>query len=105
MNYKPLPKEVTIDKSTIHGLGLFAKTNIKPKHILGVTHIGNKDYENGYIRTPLGGFINHSDKPNVELIGCGQTRDIECGILKLQTLRHINKGEELVLKYSMYKIK
>ena len=64
MTYKPLPKEVTIKKSNIDGLGLFATTKIKTKTILGITHISNQSYENGFIRTHLGGFINHSDNPN-----------------------------------------
>ena len=104
MNYKPLPKQVTIKKSSIDGLGLFAIKNIKKDTILGITHISNKEYQNGYIRTPLGGFINHSKKPNAKLIGCGDSRDIDCGILKLQTISDIKSGEEISITYRMYKV-
>ena len=63
--YKPLPKCLTIKKSPIEGLGLYATANIKANSFIGLTHIQNKDFENGYVRTPLGGFYNHSNEPNV----------------------------------------
>jgi len=56
--YRPLPENVTIKKSPIEGLGLYAAKNIKVNSYLGLTHIKNKDYENSYIRTTLGGFYN-----------------------------------------------
>ena len=104
MSYKPLPDEVTIKKSSIDGLGLFARKNIKANVLLGITHIHNEHYPNRYIRTPLGGFINHSETPNVQLIRCAESRDIECGTLILQTIRDIKKGEEMCLKYKMYNV-
>ena len=66
--YKPLPKCLTIKKSPIEGLGLYATENIKANTFLGLTHIQNKDVEHGYIRTPLGGFYNHSNEPNVRRV-------------------------------------
>ena len=63
--YKPLPNCLTIKKSPIEGLGLYATGNIKANSFIGLTHIQDKDFENGYIRTPLGGFYNHSNEPNV----------------------------------------
>jgi SET domain-containing protein len=104
MKYRPLPKQVTIKKSSIDGLGLFAIKNIQANTILGITHISNKDYENGFLRTPLGGFINHSTNANSKLISCGDSREIECGILKLQTILDIKSGEEILLTYRMYKV-
>ena len=32
---------------------------------IGLTHIQDKNFDNGYIRTPLGGFYNHSNDPTV----------------------------------------
>ena len=59
--YKPLPDSLTIKTSGIEGLGLFAKKNIPKGTTLGISHMKM----NGMlIRTPLGGFINHSDTPN-----------------------------------------
>ena len=59
--YRPLPKELRLGFSKIHDIGLFAKEKIKRGRDLGVCHIqvGKELY-----RTPLGGFINHSDDPN-----------------------------------------
>jgi len=63
--YRPLPKELTIKNSAIEGLGLFATTNIEANTFIGVTHIRDEQFENKYIRTPVGGFYNHSNDPNV----------------------------------------
>jgi len=63
--YKPLPKQLTIKKSPIEGLGLYATEDIKNNSYLGVTHIRDEQFESKYIRTPVGGFYNHSNDPNV----------------------------------------
>ena len=63
--YKPLPKQLTIKKSSIEGLGLYATESIKKNSYIGVTHIRDEQFENKYIRTPIGGFYNHSNDPNV----------------------------------------
>tara|TARA_B100000029_G_scaffold194976_1_gene193071 strand:+ start:332 stop:772 length:441 start_codon:yes stop_codon:yes gene_type:complete len=63
--YRPLPNELTIKDSPIEGLGLYATKNIKNNVFLGVTHIRDEQFDNKYIRTPLGGFYNHSNNPNV----------------------------------------
>ena len=63
--YRPLPKELTIKNSAIEGLGLFATANIEANTFIGVTHIRDEQFENKYIRTPLGGFYNHSNNPTV----------------------------------------
>ena len=62
--YKPLPKELTVKQSSINGLGLFVMTDLDKGHEFGISHIKDDRFENGYIRTPLGGFINHSATPN-----------------------------------------
>ena len=59
--YKPLPESVTIKKSGIHELGLFADQDIKQATNLGMTHF---KVEDTIFRTPLGGFINHANEPN-----------------------------------------
>jgi hypothetical protein len=61
MNKKALPDGFTIDKSPIHGLGLFATEDLT---ILptAVTHVHHPIL--GWIRTALGAFINHSEVPN-----------------------------------------
>ena len=93
--YRPLPEELTIKESKIEGLGLFSNRKIKKDTILGITHIFHVDYEDSYIRTPLGGFINYSDTPNCKL-------ENKIGDLFLKTIVDIKEGEELTLKYFLY---
>ena len=59
--YKPLSDFVTIKASGIDGLGLFAKKFIPKETNLGASHLKINCV---FVRTPLGGFINNSDKPN-----------------------------------------
>ena len=94
-NYRPLPKCLTIQKSTIHGLGIFAIEPIPSDTNLGISHVHHIDYEDDYIRTPLGGFINHSNTPNCDIYN-------DIGDLYLKTIKDIKKGEELTLKYTLY---
>ena len=61
MNYKPLPDSLTIKSSHIEGLGIFATETIREGTDLGMTHLIHND---DIFRTPLGGFLNHSDEPN-----------------------------------------
>lgn len=94
-NYTPLPYFLTIKESNIDGLGLFAKENIDRGVDLGVSHVHHHKYLNGYIRTALGGFVNHSEEPNCKLID-NETE------MNLHTLKDIKSGEELTLKYKLY---
>ena len=64
--YRPLPEDLTIKKSPIEGLGLYATKDIEANVYIGLTHILDERFENNYLRTPLGGFYNHSDNPNVQ---------------------------------------
>tara|TARA_B100000214_G_C23495692_1_gene413726 strand:+ start:26 stop:325 length:300 start_codon:yes stop_codon:yes gene_type:complete len=98
MTYRPLPKQVTIKESVIDGLGLYSTESLYPGQYLGITHVANDRFENGYIRTPLGGFINHSDTPNCEV-----REDVDSSLM-LFTLRQILPNEELTLKYNLYKV-
>ena len=93
--YRPLPKEVTIKKSYIEGLGLFANDNLSANTELGISHIKDNRFENDYIRTPLGGFVNHSDIPNCEFFKDGD-------YILLRTIRPINIGHELTAEYWLY---
>ena len=94
--YKPLPDSLEVKESPIEGLGLFAKTNIKKHFDCGMSHI-KVPIICGFIRTSLGGFLNHSDTPNCQKI------EVD-GKYYLQTLKDIKKGEELTLKYTLYKV-
>ena len=63
--YRPLPDGLTIKNSPIEGLGLFTNVGIKKNTFIGITHIRDEQFDNKYIRTPLGGFYNHSNDPTV----------------------------------------
>ena len=93
--YRPLPKEVTIKKSYIEGLGLFANEHLVANTKLGISHVKDNRFENDYIRTPLGGFVNHSTTPNCEFY-------IDDNYIRLRTIRHINEGNELTAEYWLY---
>ena len=95
--YRPLPKEVTIKKSYIEGLGLFADENLVANTELGISHVKDEKFEDNYIRTPLGGFVNHSDVPNCEFY-------IDGDYIMLRTIKHINDGNELTVEYWLYDI-
>jgi hypothetical protein len=99
MTYRPLPDYLTIKESDIEGLGLFTNEAISDGTHLGMTHIYRQraTTKSELIRTPLGGFINHSDDPNCELIHLVMQKH-------LQTIRDIQAGEELTVKYKMYKV-
>ena len=105
--YKPLPDSLIIKSSGIHGQGVFAQENIEARTYLGVTHIklGKK-----IIRTPLGGFINHSNDSNCikshTLVTNRDDTKIKYDYKQwnLFTIKDIKKGEELTLEYSFYKI-
>tara|TARA_B100001121_G_scaffold33271_1_gene27966 strand:+ start:496 stop:909 length:414 start_codon:yes stop_codon:yes gene_type:complete len=89
--YRPLPNELTIKNSEIEGLGLFTKSKIKKNSFIGITHIRDELFEGKYIRTPMGGFYNHSENANV---------------MKLVTdvLPKLNFGETINLEKKIEKI-
>ena len=94
--YNPLPNEVCIKESPIDGHGIFAAQDIEENKDLGSTHI-KVPMILTYIRTPLGGFINHSDEPNC-FLDCTQDWD-DYLVFNIITKRSIAKGEELLLDY------
>ena len=95
--YKPLPESLTIKQSGINGLGLFAKEGMAQGTNLGMCHLKIGDT---IFRTPLGGFINHANKPNcakVELLMKNDSFDYKkWNLITLQDIKtHIkNKIDE-----------
>ena len=97
-HYNPLPAGLTVADSGIAGQGLFTNRRLVAGTELGISHY--RIDGDTYIRTPLGGFINHSDEPNCVR---NQIR------LKpyydkwnLMVIDDIEEGEELTLKYKLY---
>ena len=98
--YQALPNYLTIKQSTIHGLGLFASKRIPQGTYLGISHFKEEsgEFENNYIRTPLGGFINHAEIANCKKLGQHGR------IMSIITLCDIEEGEELTVYYTLYKV-
>ena len=96
-SYRPLPEGLYIGNSNIEGNGLFTKIELKEGEELGITHIryNSDDFHSNYIRTPLGGFVNHHSVANCELYECG-------AYLKMKTSENIKPGQELTLTYGLY---
>ena len=90
--YKPLPDNLELRPSEIHGYGVFALEDIPAGKMLGLSHIQSPEL----IRTPLGGYINHSMNPNC-------IRILEGNRWYLQSIQDIEDGEELTLMYKGYK--
>ena len=95
-HYKPLPEFLELQVSSIHGMGLFAREDIKAGTYMGVTHIWETGRDT-YIRTPLGGFINHSNNPNCFL---NQNTHFPRGEQReLIAIKPIALGEEITVYY------
>ena len=95
--YRPLPSGLTVTDSGISGQGLFTTRRLVMGTMLGISHYR---IDGEYIRTPLGGFINHSDKPNCQR---NQVR-IRPGFDRwnITVIEDIEEGDELTLKYKLY---
>ena len=129
--YRPLPDGLTIKKSPIEGLGLYATKDIKSNVFIGLTHILDERFENNYLRTPLGGFYNHSDMPNIQrmitnvlptlkfsdpapnLDEKSEVKNIKASrehlypnvyarFMYLVSIKNIKIGDELVANYNLY---
>lgn len=96
MMYSPLPLDVTLKESKIHGLGLFAAQFIPKDTNLGISHYF---FENKIIRTPLGGFYNHSERPNcyAKLVYPRTRAKRAC----LTVYKDIEIGEEITVFYKI----
>tara|TARA_R100001132_G_C3190843_1_gene42826 strand:- start:65 stop:376 length:312 start_codon:yes stop_codon:yes gene_type:complete len=96
--YRPLPPSLTIKSSKVNGLGLFATKGIAQGTNLGMSHV---KLNGDYIRTPLGGFINHADEANCVKV---ELKEEKYKKWSLVTLRNIKEGEELTVSYTFYKV-
>ena len=115
IRYVPLPKEVRLGFSDIHDIGVFAKQDIVEQTDLGMSHL---ELGKLILRTPLGGFLNHSDTPNCVKSSFLLTRqqwnhlndlpdekyNLDFKKWNLITIKNIKEGEELTLTYTFYKI-
>ena len=101
MSYKALPDALHIGDSQVAGQGIFAKEDIPVDTELGLSHILLEILLDETFRTPLGGFINHSDDPNCVKYPVDNKYYTKYYI---KTIRPIKAGEELFLKYTFYSV-
>ena len=105
--YKPLPSYLTIKKSKIHELGLFALENIAIGTNMGMSHMKIKDT---IFRTPLGGFINHANGANCVKAELRMTDEDTKGHKydykkwNLITSQDVKAGDELTVRYTFYNV-
>lgn len=98
--WRPLPSFLTIAESSIEGLGLLASQFIPEGTDLGMSHVFDERFQNGYIRLPIGGFINHHDMPNCKAIIAEEDAVVgKVKHIRLITTKPILAGQELTLKY------
>ena len=98
--YRPLPESLEIRKSLIDGHGLFAVVDIPKETFLGITHVKDDRFPDGYVRTPLGGFFNQSEDGNCE----AYIEDHKNDLIQLRTIKDIKTGEELTAYYWLYNL-
>jgi len=111
--YQPLPSGLTVTDSRIAGQGLFATRKLVAGTNLGMSHV---ELGKLILRTPMGGFINHSNNPNCVKVKSLLTRqewnhrtnlpddkyDHNFTKWNLTVIEDIEEGEELTLKYKLY---
>ena len=95
MSYRPLPNYLKISESSIDGSGLFTTDDIDAMHMIGITHVRDDRFPDGYIRTPLGGFFNHSETPNCEVYEEGR-------FIMIRAIKDIVPSEEITAFYTLY---
>ncbi len=108
-HWKALPSCLEVKKIDDKiGHGLFATKNIPAGCYLGITHVRCDIQQEAItgrrsIRTPVGGFINHSDTPNCALLSHPQERERKGKLgfaTHLWTVVPIHKGTELTCFYT-----
>ena len=92
-SYRPLPKGLTIISSEIDGLGLHTTKDFEAGFDFGETHVlvHSRD-RHEWVRTPLGGFINHNENPNCFITTAEGDRT-------LYAIKPIKAGEEITVYY------
>lgn len=103
--YRPLPDFIELKNSDIEGLGIFTKKDLKyvdyEYTAIGNTHLV---FHGKVVRTPLGGFVNHSDNPNCKLfktlIPYSHEHCKDYYYVGIFPIRDIEPGEELTIDYN-----
>ena len=96
--YKALPNCLHVKDSSVSGQGLFAVEDIPEGVYLGISHV---IVDEDIMRTPLGGFVNHSETPN-----CVKWAEVNerWVMYHMKTIKDIKCGQELYLCYTFYSV-
>ncbi|MCY4161823.1 MAG: SET domain-containing protein [Flavobacteriaceae bacterium] len=101
-----LPSNLTVAKSKIDGMGIFATKDIPLGSDLGVSHIFDQTNDDRYSRTELGKFINHHEIPNSKANFYKQHPQLgDLRHIRIKTIKTIKKGEEITIKYIINQLK
>ena len=99
-SWRPLPDFLLIRESKIEGLGLFTTRDLPKGFDLGISHIFDQRFPDGYIRLPLGGFINHHEIPNCSAINAEEDKEMgKIKHIRIVALQPILKDQEITIKY------
>ena len=106
-HYKAVPPCIEIRNTEESGHGLYATIDIPAGSYLGITHVAltveQEDLvRRNYVRTPIGGLINHSETPNCVLLKHPQPeRPGQLGLLThMWAILPIKNGTELTCFYT-----
>lgn len=91
-NFRPLPIGISLEDSKIHGKGCIATLPIAKDYIF-TDHATHFVIDGKIERSSFGGWINHSDDNNSELIKVDDR-------YFLRAIKDIGFGEELTLNYN-----
>lgn len=105
-DFRLLPNCLTIAKSRIDGMGVFAIKDIPSGLDLGVSHVYDENFDTQYSRTELGKFINHHEIPNSRANFYQQHPKLgDLKHIRIKTIKAIKKGEEITVKYIINQLK
>ncbi|MDA9036510.1 SET domain-containing protein [Flavobacteriaceae bacterium] len=99
-SWRPLPDFLIIKESKIEGLGLFTTRDLPKGFDMGISHIFDQRFPDGYIRLPLGGFINHHEIPNCSAVTAEEDKEMgKIKHIRIIALQPILKDQEITIKY------
>ena len=99
-SWRPLPDFLTIKESKIEGLGVFTTRDLTEGFDLGISHVFDERFPDGYIRLPLGGFINHHEIPNCTAYEANEDEKMgNIKHLRIKALEAVAKDTEITIKY------
>jgi len=94
VTYRALPQGLFVGNSPVSGQGIYSKYELPEGKELGMSHYLENDE---IYRTPLGGFLNHSNNPNCEKYKVGNKYYVK-------TIKSIGPIEDLFLRYTFYEV-